>query len=61
MMSHATKLSTRVILSVAKDLPQTFLITLRTQRDTNSVGEVPHSVRDDPRSTRHGALFTPYA
>jgi hypothetical protein len=44
-----------------KDLTQAFFFTLRTQRDTSSVGEVPHSVRDDQRSTRHGALFTPYA
>ncbi len=61
MRGHPHKVVTLVILSVAKNLTQAFLITLRTQRDTSSVGEVPHSVRDDQRSTRHGALFTPYA
>jgi hypothetical protein len=61
MRGHSHKVVPLVILSVAKNLTQAFLITLRTQRDTSSVGEVPHSVRDDQRSTRHGALFTPYA
>jgi hypothetical protein len=59
MIGHATKLSTQVIPSVAKDLPQTFLITLRSRRETSSVGEVPHSVRDDQRSTQNGVRFTP--
>jgi hypothetical protein len=61
MRGHSHKVVTLVILNVAKDLTQAFFITLRTQRDTSSVGEVPRSVRDDQRSTRHGALFTPYA
>jgi hypothetical protein len=64
MRSHSGKLPTWVILiqtSREKDLTQTFLITLETQRDTSSVGELPHSVRDDQRSTRRGALFAPYA
>jgi hypothetical protein len=45
-------LSTRVILSGAKDLTPVSLITLRKQRDTSSVGEVPHFVRDDLRLAR---------
>jgi hypothetical protein len=45
-------LSTRVILSGAKDLTPISLITLRKQRDANSVGEVPHVVRDDLRLVR---------
>jgi hypothetical protein len=54
-------LSTWVILSGAKDLTLASLITVRIQRDANFVGEVPHFVRDEPRSTRHRALFTSYA
>jgi hypothetical protein len=64
MRGHSHKVVTMVTLippSREKDLTQAFLITLRTQRDTSSVGEVPHSVRDDQRSTQHGTLFTPYA
>ena len=38
------------------DYTQTFLIALGTRRDANSVGLVPHPVRDDGWSTRHDAL-----
>ena len=58
MSSHSGKLPTRVILSAAKDLTQASLITLRIQRKTSSVGEVPHSVRDDRRSTQRRVPFT---
>jgi hypothetical protein len=58
MRSHSHKLATLVILSVAKDLTQASLITLGKQRDTNSVGEVPHFVRDDARPMRRGVLLT---
>jgi len=58
MRNHFYKLSRWVILSAAKDHPQASLITLRKQRGTNSVGEVPHFVRDAARSVRHRALFT---
>jgi hypothetical protein len=47
MICHGNKLPTRVILSGAKDLPQTSLITLGRPGDTNFVGEVPHLIRDD--------------
>jgi hypothetical protein len=46
-----------VILNGAKDLAQASLITLEKQRDANSVGEVPHFVRDDTCSTRDRMLF----
>jgi hypothetical protein len=52
------KFSTSVILSGAKDLTQATLITREKQSDTNAVREVPDFVRDDPRSTRSGVLFT---
>jgi hypothetical protein len=64
MTSHANERHTRVILippSREKDLTQALLFTLRTQAETSSGGEIPHSVRDDRRSPRDGALFTPYA
>jgi len=51
------KFSTWVILSAAKDLTQGSLITLGEQGDASSVGEVPHFIRDNPRS-RGGVLFT---
>jgi hypothetical protein len=57
MRIHSYQFATLVILSVAKDLTQAFLITLRTQRATSSVGEVPHSVRDDARSARSRVRF----
>jgi hypothetical protein len=49
MKGHFYKLPRWVILSPAKDLTEALWITLRVQRDTNSVGEIPHSVRADPR------------
>jgi hypothetical protein len=49
--------STWVILSGAKDLTQASLITLEKQRDANSLGVVPHFVRDDTYSTRDRMLF----
>jgi hypothetical protein len=45
------------ILRGAKDLRQASLITLGKQRDANSVGVVPHFVRDDTSSTRDRMLF----
>jgi hypothetical protein len=51
------RLSTWVILSGAKDLTQTGLVALKKQRVTNSVGKVPHFVRDDARPRQHRALF----
>jgi hypothetical protein len=57
MRSRSYKLATLVILSGA-DLTQASLITLGKQRDTNSVGDVPHFVRDDARPMRHGLLLT---
>ena len=47
-----------VILSGAKDLTQTAFVTLGKRGGVHSAGEVPHFVRDDPRSMRDGALFT---
>jgi hypothetical protein len=49
--------STWVILSGAKDLTPASLITLEKQRDANSVGGVPHFVRDYTCSTRDRMLF----
>jgi hypothetical protein len=49
MRSRSDELSMRVTLSGAKDLAQAKLVTLRKQRDSKSLGEVPHSVRDDTR------------
>jgi len=58
MRSHSDELSTWVILSGAKDVTAASLITLRKQRDTNSVSEVRRFVRDDGCPTRHHALYT---
>ena len=52
------KLSIWVILSGAKDLTQATLISPGKQSDTSTVREVLHFVRDDPRATRGGVLFT---
>ena len=49
MKGHFYKLPAWVILSAAKDLTEALWITLRVQRDTNSVGETLHSVRNDRR------------
>jgi hypothetical protein len=49
--------STWVILSGAKNLTQASLITLEKQRDTNSLGVVPHFVRDDTCSRRDRMVF----
>lgn len=38
-----------VILSAAKDLTNTALLTLRKHADRDSNREVPHFVRDDPQ------------
>ena len=51
------KFSAWVILSAAKDLTQATLITREKQSDTNAAREVPHFVRDDPRSKQSGVLF----
>jgi hypothetical protein len=58
MRSHPDKLPGVLILSGAKDLTQASLITLRIQRDTNSVGEIPHFVRDDARPMQRDLLLT---
>ena len=58
MRSHPDKLPGVFILSGEKDLTQASLITLRIQRDTNSVGEIPHFVRDDARPMRRDLLLT---
>jgi hypothetical protein len=58
MRSHPDKLPGVFILSGAKDLTQASLITLRIQRDTNSVGEIPHFVRDDAGPMQRDLLLT---
>ena len=58
MRSPSDKLPSVVILSGAKDLTPASLITLGKQRDTNSVGEVPHSVRDDVHPMQRGLSLT---
>jgi hypothetical protein len=57
MRSHPDKLPGMVILSGAKDLTPASLITLGKQRDTNSVGELPHFVRDDARPMQRALLL----
>ena len=47
-----------VILSEAKDLTQTLLNTPANQGDPSSEREIPHFVRDEPRSTPGRAVFT---
>ena len=54
MRSHPDKLPGVVILSEAKDLTPASSITLGKQCDTNSVGEIPHLVRDDARPIQRG-------
>ena len=58
MSSHSGAIPTRVILSAAKDFAQALLITLGIQRNKSSVGETPHSARDDPRATQRRIPFT---
>jgi hypothetical protein len=58
MRSHSDKLPSVAILSGAKDLTPASLITLGKQRDTNSIGEVPHTVRDDVRPMQRGLSLT---
>jgi hypothetical protein len=58
MRSHSDKLPGVDILGGAKNLTPASLITLGKQRDTNSFGEVPHSVRDDVRPMQRGLSLT---
>jgi hypothetical protein len=58
MRSHPDKLPGVVTLSGAKDLTPASLITLGKQRDTNSVVEVRHFVRDDARPMQRGLFLT---
>jgi hypothetical protein len=57
MRSHFRKLPTWVILippSREKDLTPASLITPGKQRDTNSVGEISHPVRNNTRPIQRG-------
>ena len=58
MRSHPDKLLGVAIPSGEKDLTPASLITFGKQHDTNSVGEVPHFVRDDARPIQRGLLLT---
>ena len=58
MRSHPAKLPGVVILSGAKELTPASLITLGKQRNANSVGKVPHFVRDDAHPIQRCLLLT---
>jgi hypothetical protein len=58
MRSHPEKLPGVVILIGAKNLTSGSLITFGKQRDTNSVGAVPHFVRDDALPMQRGLFLT---
>jgi hypothetical protein len=47
MRSYSRELSTRVILSEAKDLTNAAFLTLQKHADRDRGREVPHFVRDD--------------
>ncbi len=58
MRRHLDKLPGVVVPSGGKDRTSASLITFGKQHDTNSVGEVPHFVRDDARPIQRGLLLT---
>ena len=57
MRSHPDKFP-GVVIPSGMDRTSASLITFGKQHDTNSVGEVPHFVRDDARPMQRGLLLT---